>query len=885
MVTKWLDRSRPLVRVVAEKLLQEVRRTPGGAPSLRHLIVVVPTAQSGRELRRALVEASGDGPARAIVPPRVIEPSRLVAPPEGSLPEAPRQVVLGRLALLLTDPATPEAWRAPTFAQGVAKGRLLVGLWRELESGGLRAEDVATQPECFNNALAPEDERRRWQEIAQIEQRLEADLAACSLTTSARLRQAAIANPTPPEGAKKIILPALLDANPFVIRWLERQPLPVETWLPFDPADANLFDPFGRAKGLLRLPPIPDTRIYPLRDPAALADQALALLADETAPGRSATLGLLDPALWEPLDAAARARGVPIHNPATRPLASTPLGRLGALLGSDGADPDYPLLAARLRQSDIRRYLASQTIPVDRALEQLDRLQNDYLPRTQSDLRHACLHRRAQNQPAEALEAALDALDQLLALPDRLQRLRRVLAARPLAATPADRLLASAATSLLELHQETTSEPLAALDPKAADTLFAAGLAHAHFRTEPDRPDALVTAGWLELLWSPEPTLIALGFNEGIVPDAIVGHPFLPDSLRQALHLITNDDRFRRDTALLAAILASRPSGAVHLLLATLNKQSDPLKPSRLLTASAGAHLPERVRRLYQDPPSPPPEPPATLPREWLLAPPEPDLDQPLRVTDIDTYRQCPLTFLLQLLIRGGRVDDRAVELDERAFGTHAHAILEAFAKHGPVDSQDARDIETFLLRELDKQFRVLPSRTPVLDLQCDLLRRRLRTFARWQAQQTADGWRIQASETPIRGQLEGFTLAGKIDRIDRHAASGQIRLVDYKTGKPDPDSLQLQIYALLAGHPDAQLLFLPLAAADHSDATLQPVAPSLPLPDARDQAAQLLQSIRAHRWWPPKGKYLEQTFPGLFLGGDPQKSFDPDWIAAHQAR
>ena len=131
------------------------------------------------------------------------------------------------------------------------------------------------------------------------------------------------------------------------------------------------------------------------------------------------------------------------------------------------------------------------------------------------------------------------------------------------------------------------------------------------------------------------------------------------------------------------------------------------------------------------------------------------------------------------------------------------------------------------------------------------------------------------------RGHNEGNIRQRTDGRWEVRLSAG----IDYKTGKPDPDSLQLQIYALLAGLPDAQLLFLPLAAADHSDATLQPVAPSLPLPDARDQAAQLLQSIRAHRWWPPKGKYLEQTFPGLFLGGDPQKSFDPDWIAAHQAR
>ena len=57
---------------IADRLSAEVREDPSGAKSLAHLLVVVPTAQSGRRLRFKLAERLG-----AFVPPEIRLPPQL----------------------------------------------------------------------------------------------------------------------------------------------------------------------------------------------------------------------------------------------------------------------------------------------------------------------------------------------------------------------------------------------------------------------------------------------------------------------------------------------------------------------------------------------------------------------------------------------------------------------------------------------------------------------------------------------------------------------------------------------------------------------------------------------------------------------------------------
>src|SRR5690606_26051835 len=87
-------------------------------------------------------------------------------------------------------------------------------------------------------------------------------------------------------------------------------------------------------------------------------------------------------------------------------------------------------------------------------------------------------------------------------------------------------------------------------------------------RYEDKRAGAVELLGWLELLWEDAPHLVVAGFNDGRVPEAVVGDPFLPESLRGRLGLKTNAERFARDAYVLQAIAQCRATGGrLDLLL------------------------------------------------------------------------------------------------------------------------------------------------------------------------------------------------------------------------------------------------------------------------------------------------------------------------------
>jgi ATP-dependent helicase/nuclease subunit B len=68
------------------------------------------------------------------------------------------------------------------------------------------------------------------------------------------------------------------------------------------------------------------------------------------------------------------------------------------------------------------------------------------------------------------------------------------------------------------------------------------------------------------------------------------------------------------------------------------------------------------------------------------------------------------------------------------------------------------------------------------LMIQLESARQRLAKLAELQARERAAGWVIQDVERAFSVEIGGLTVNGKIDRIDRHAETGAVRVVDYKT-------------------------------------------------------------------------------------------------------
>lgn len=316
----------------------------------------------------------------------------------------------------------------------------------------------------------------------------------------------------------------------------------------------------------------------------------------------------------------------------------------------------------------------------------------------------------------------------------------------------------------------------------------------------PDKPaGALELQGWLELVWEDAPHLVVAGLNDGLVPSAISGDPFLPESLRELLGLKTNAMRLATDAYYLHALAVSRArDGRLDILLGRVSGSGEPLRPSRLLLRCDEADLPQRVEWLFR-------ELPATAAnlawtRAWQLRPRQVDVPTRLAVTALRAWLDCPFRFYLSRGLKMESVDSAKTELDVLDFGTLCHAALEAMGNDADMrDCTDAGKLRDFLHAALEsaveRQFgRELP--LPLL-VQMESARQRLTFAAEKQAQVRAEGWLIERVEWKFELPVDAFTLAGKIDRIDRHETTGEIRVLDYKTSDKPVNPLEAHLRAV----------------------------------------------------------------------------------------
>jgi RecB family exonuclease len=137
-------------------------------------------------------------------------------------------------------------------------------------------------------------------------------------------------------------------------------------------------------------------------------------------------------------------------------------------------------------------------------------------------------------------------------------------------------------------------------------------------------------------------------------------------------------------------------------------------------------------------------------------------------------------------------LDDAGEELGAPAFGTLAHEVLREFGTDPEATgSTDAAVIRRRLDDALDRFVaeNYGDDRLPAVNVQVEQLRLRLRAFADWQAQWTAQGWRIVRAEARVNGRTaplvvdgEPVYLRARIDRVDVHESTGRCVIFDYKT-------------------------------------------------------------------------------------------------------
>lgn len=795
------------------------RHASDGDLDLGDLVVVLPAARAGRRLVEILVDEA-ERRELVLLPPVVTTigalPERLYEPPSPLAGETLSRRTWSR-ALRSLDPGDRRSVFPDSPDRGDLPGwdriaRLVHGLHREIAAEDLDFEDVAST--C--REMGARTEVDRWRVLASAQRdyhdrlraldRIDRDAARLEALDAGALEAATelwlVGVVEMPGVTRRMVRAAASGASPLSVTPLVHAP--EDRAEGFDELGCVRTDVWKRAEIA-----IPDSIIVECGRPPSQADAALRCLANggrKLAPDE-VTVGVPDREVVPYLEQRFEAYGVPHRHAAGTPLERTGPFHLLEAVADYLETRRFDDLAALLRHPRIER-LVEHPAPLDVVDRHFERhLPARVTPDPEPDEGPGRAFARVQHELHEAL-----ALRRLRGdgapgtwMPEIMGLLERIYADEPLdRSSQVDRRLIETLETLREAAATIHGLPAGPAEDRediggaAAIRLLLAEVREASLPPSPDR-GAVEMLGWLELHLDDAPVLVITGFDDDHVPGSVAADLFLPGRLRSRLGLPDDDDRYARDACLLSAMLASREE--LHVVVGRRDAEGDPLRPSRLLLSDRGETLARRARRLFADEvPSPPP-----LPRLGLRAenesdfrtPPEPVIriaDPPvdLRVTDFRLLIQDPYRWALERELGLRALNDRARELDGGGFGSLAHRVLHQFGADPAVAAADDPEVVRERLDDLlDVAFRrrfgsgVLPA----VRLQVEQLRARLREFAAWQAGRAAAGWRIAAAEidgpedgVPFEVDGTAVRLHGRIDRIDRHPATGRWAVLDYKT-------------------------------------------------------------------------------------------------------
>ncbi len=784
----FLPWNRPLPAQAAAWLARDWQGR--GALDLGHLMVIVPTRQSGRRLREALAEHAAAGGA-AVLAPRVVLPEDIIRPGDEAGEATRMEIQLAWAGVLRS--ADLDSFRAVfpvdpparNFSWAARLGAQLMRLQATLGENGLRLRDVV--------ARAGENmpEVARWMQLAEMERRCDQALAEAGLTAPQAARLAAARAHRRPVGIARVVMLATPDPAPLVVETLRQwaAELPVDVVVYGPAQEEEEFDEWGRPReeAWSRRPLTLTDFEGQVRLCADAADQAerVATLARRYASDGVLAVGVADAEVTPALEHGLRAAGRAVFNPGGRARRNDGLHTLLAALAGIVREDSFEAAQALVRCPDFLAALAhGKGGPFSPAavLRELDELHCRHLPATVAS---ALGHTAKRPSARRALEAVREVRAQLLAgeFPESAAAaLQAIYGPRRVADGSA---LAESAGAWMEVLREAAAASRHFSGLTAAEwwelTLAQFGES---LRFEQRAAGAVDLLGWLELLWEDAPHLVVTGMNDGRVPEAVTGDAFLPETLRVRLGLKTNEARLARDAYLLAALAESRKaSGRLDLLVGKVSAAGDPLRPSRLLLACADEDLPRRVATLFR--PVEAGRPGLPWRRAWRLTPRVVPPPSRISVTAFRDYLRCPFRFYLKHALGMEAVDPFKCELDALDFGTLCHAALEAMGEEATLrDSSDPVVLREFLIAQVDRRSRERYGTELTLPLvvQLESARQRLARAAEILAGQRAAGWVVVEVERKFEFVLGAVTVSGKIDRIERHAGTGAVRVIDYKT-------------------------------------------------------------------------------------------------------
>jgi len=782
-------------------------------------LIVVPTRQAGRRLREALAVHCADQGA-ALLPPLVVTPPFFLRS-EADVAKAANPTEIAAIwayVLLHADltelrgllPSTPRN----DFAWALYTGQMIQSLRDTLADGGYLITDVLRD---FGSIL---EEPERWQDLARLETAYLEHLAALRLQDPCVLKIKRAEQPELPAGIQRIVVAAVPDPTPLMVRALERlaEQVPVVILIHAPESLADHFDQWGRPiperwrEARIDIPD-PETNVLLAGSPASQSQKVLELMAEEASrfgPDDIA-IGVPDTGVTPYLAADLEERGLPTFDPAGKPVGDHPLYQLLDAFRALVNEGTYPAFSGFVRHADVLEFLQKKhNLSPGRLLKEMDTFQNHRLPAAWADVDSFFADKpgsaQGERQEYETLAAAVQVVREQLAgyeasdvdaaVRSLFQTVYEARTLNPNA--PQDQEFTESAEVINSTLAEFSRGVVVALgiDKKNAMTLLLRRLREQRYFTE--RQGARIDLeGWLELHWNDAPFLMVTGMNEGAVPDGRVSDVFLPDSLRSQLGLRSDADRLARDAYLMRAMIESRRAkGRACFIAGKTNAEGEPVKPSRLLFRCDDEELPRRAERLFGDADEKRENHAATISFALEASPPA-DLPtaaldiQTMRVTDFRDYLACPFRFYLKHVLRMEEMDDQKREMDAMDFGLLVHSVLQRMAQSETMRRcENVAELRDFLCGEAERWVadRFGPSPPLQIRIQLGAAKQRLVAAAQAHAVLVREGWETLYAEAVFELELGGILVRGKIDRIDRHQGSGTIRVLDYKTSDTAAD-------------------------------------------------------------------------------------------------
>jgi ATP-dependent helicase/nuclease subunit B len=870
---------------------------------LPYLLVVVPTAQSGRRLREALAAATG-----ALLAPRVVTPGSFLQVHAATA--APDW--MERLAWMETLEAVSD-WSAYTalFPESPGTGRNwagglaqdLVQLRHTLQENGLLLATAARK-------LADSVEAERWAALADLESQVERTLEAWGAPSRSRLLAASL--PLPPD-ISGIVLAGVPEMPPLVERAWAASSLTVTALIGAPSSAATDFSPSGRPSPIWNERTLAQANGETLvaADPRQQAVEALRVIANRQTSSDEVALGAADPAVGSELARALTREGwITFHPAEAQPTRG--LARFLKIWCAFLVDPSLAVTSDLLTFPECGVLIGGKRAHKAR---QLAELRDRWMIVRADDLQRRLDTGKFRNDSEK--ETAATVLEMVNSLErwrsshlnesflGSLERFLKVLArTSPATEEVAAELLASLAKAAPLIQQVRRSagfwlELILAELPSPLPT--------------PPEDRVIDVQGWLELFHEPGKHLVLCGMNDGKIPARSGGEPWLSEASREKLGLIKDTDRSARDAYLYHAMIQARlTDGQVDVICGKSGATGDALLPSRLLLAVPRAELPARVKALFRE--VEPPEAGLRWEADWRWQPRVVSPPLRLNATSLGDYLSCPFRYYLKHVLAMQRPEPDRSEWRPRDFGTVAHEILERWGRDLTARTATQPElIHAWLSAELDRVVSEWFGKNAPLAvrIQTEALRQRLVWFSRTQAELSAEGWEIVDVERKVEVPVGEAKIIAKIDRIDQHRETGRRRVLDYKTGKVNKvdgahrkkvnDKTQLAAHlsfdgpAVYVGEEkgkSAQFLWinlqLPLYAVALADADEALPAPcyftlgateadvaihewtdfeTADMEAARACAAWVAGQIAETRFWPPAEKVAYDDYQALAAG------------------